>query len=170
MGPARPVNMAWSSISEELTGRGGESGHDRPDASGRGECLLDSNRTLSVTRPVSSAARLVGASRAQALCGRRIRSIQAARPVTLVRERVLLSDRYDRTNKIQSETRGVHWGGHGGATGRCAHSVRPDQHVRSPRVWLFREPTALFFRGLLYILIGQLLEVPLGHFDSLTSS
>jgi hypothetical protein len=30
--------------------------------------LLDSNRTLGVTRPISSAARLVGASRAQALC------------------------------------------------------------------------------------------------------
>jgi hypothetical protein len=118
--------MAWSSISEELTRRGGESGHDRLDASGRGGCLLDSNRMLGVTRPVSSAVRPVGASRVQALCDRRVRSIQAARPVTLVRERVLLSDRYDRTNKIQSETRGVHRGGRGGATGRCAHPVRPD--------------------------------------------
>jgi hypothetical protein len=68
--------MAWSSISEELTGRGGESGYDRSDASGRGGCLLDPNRTPGVTRSVSS----------------------AARPVTLLRERVLLSDRYDRTN------------------------------------------------------------------------
>jgi hypothetical protein len=37
-------------------------------------------------------------------------------------------------------------------------------------VWLFREPTALFFWRLLYILVGRLLEVSLGHFDSLTSS
>jgi hypothetical protein len=112
-------------------------------------CLLDSNRTLGVTRLISPAARPVGASRAQALCDRRVRSIQAARPVTLVRERVLLSDRYDRTNEIQSETRGVHCGGHSGAIGRCARPVRPDQCARSLRVWLFREPTALFFRGLL---------------------
>jgi hypothetical protein len=119
--------MAWSSISEELTGRGGESGHDRSDASGHGGCLLDPNRTPGVTRSVSS----------------------AARPVTLLRERVLLSDRYDRTNDIQSETRDVHRGGRGGATGRCARPVRLDQHVRSPRVWLFCEPMALFFRGLL---------------------
>jgi hypothetical protein len=86
MGPARPVNMAWSSFSEELTGRGGESVHDRPDASSRGGCLLDSNRTPGVTRPVSSAARPVGASRAQALCDQRVWSIQATRSVTLVRE------------------------------------------------------------------------------------
>jgi hypothetical protein len=78
--------MAWSSISEELTGHGGESDHDRPDASGRGGCLLDSNRTLGVMRPVSSAARPVGASRAHALCDRRVRSIQATRPVALVSE------------------------------------------------------------------------------------
>jgi hypothetical protein len=118
---------------------------------------------LGVTRPVSSAVRPVGASRVQALCDRRVRSIQAARPVTLVRERVLLSDRYDRTNEIQSETRGVHRGGRGGATGRCAHPVRSDQRVRSPRVWLFREPRALFFWGLLYILGGRLLAPSLGH-------
>jgi hypothetical protein len=42
-----------------LIGRGGVSGHDRPDVSGRGGCLLDSNRTLGVTRPVSSTARPV---------------------------------------------------------------------------------------------------------------
>jgi hypothetical protein len=125
MGLARPINLAWSSISEELTGRDGESGHDRPDASGRGGCLLDSNRTLGVTRPVSAVARPVSASRAQALCDRRVRSIQATRPVTLVRERVLLSDRYDRTNEIQSETRGVHRGGRGGTTRRCARPVTP---------------------------------------------
>jgi hypothetical protein len=42
-----------------LIGRGGASGHDRPDAFGHGGCLLDSNRTLGVTRPVSSTARPV---------------------------------------------------------------------------------------------------------------
>jgi hypothetical protein len=110
--------MAWSSFNEELTGRGGESGHDRPDASGRGECLLDSNRTPGLMRPVSFAVRSVGASRAQALCDRRARKIQVACLVTLVRERVLLSDSYDRTNKIQSVTHGIHRGGHGGAIGR----------------------------------------------------
>jgi hypothetical protein len=139
--------MAWSSISEELTGRGGESGHDRPDASGHVGCILDSNQTLGVTRPVSSTARPVGASRAQALCDRRVRSIEDAHPVTLLRERVLLNDRYDQMNEIQNETCGVHRGGHGGATGCYARPVRPDQRVRSPRVWLFREPTTLFFRG-----------------------
>jgi hypothetical protein len=41
-----------------------------------------------------------------------------ARPVTLVRERVHLSDRYNRINEIQSETRGVHQGSHAGVTGR----------------------------------------------------
>jgi hypothetical protein len=101
--------MAWSSICEVLTGHGGKSG--------RGGCLLDSNQTLGVTRPVNSTARPIGASQAQALYDRRVRSIQAAHPVTLVRERVLLSDRYDRMNEIQSETRGVHRGGRGGATG-----------------------------------------------------
>jgi hypothetical protein len=45
-----------------------------------------------------------------------------ARPVTVVRERIHLSDRYDRTNEIQIETRGVHQGGHGGATRRCSAS------------------------------------------------
>jgi hypothetical protein len=125
MGPARPVNMAWSSISEELIGHGGESGHDRLDASDHGGCLLDSNWMLGVTRPVSSTARPVGASRAQALCDRRVRSIQAARLVTLVREQILLSDRYDRTNEIQSETRGIH---------REVMVERPD----AVRVWLGR--------------------------------
>jgi hypothetical protein len=40
-----------------LIGRGGVSGHDRPDASGRWGSLLDSNWTLTLWRPVSSAAR-----------------------------------------------------------------------------------------------------------------
>jgi hypothetical protein len=99
-----------------------------------------------------------------------VRSILVARPVTLVRERVLLSDRYDRTNEIQSETHGVHWGGRGGVTGRGARPVRPDQRVRSPRVWLFREPTTLFFWGLLYILVGQLKALTLALFDILVST
>jgi hypothetical protein len=146
MGPARSINLAWSRISEKLTGHGVESDHGGSDVSGRGGCLLDSNRTLGVMRPVSC----------------------AARPVTLVRERVLLNDSYDRMNKSQSETRGVHRGGHSGVTGRCARLVRPDQHVRSPRVWLFHEPTTLFLQGLLYILVGQLFGATLGHFDSLT--
>jgi hypothetical protein len=89
---------------------------------------------LALTCLISSAVRPVGASRVQALCDQRVRSIQAARPLTLVRERVLLNDCYDRTNEIQSETRGVLRGGHGGVTGRCACLVRPDQRVRSPRV------------------------------------
>jgi hypothetical protein len=42
-----------------LIERGGTSGHDRPDASDHGGCLLDSNRTLGVTRPVSSTVRPV---------------------------------------------------------------------------------------------------------------
>jgi hypothetical protein len=53
-------------------------GRARPVASGP---LLDSNRTPGVTRPVSSAARPVGASWAWALCDRRVRSIRPARPV-----------------------------------------------------------------------------------------
>jgi hypothetical protein len=85
---------------------------------------------MGVTRPVSFTVRPVGASQAQALCDWCIRSIQATRPVTLVREQVLLSDCYDRTNELQSETRGVHQGGHGGPTRRCARLVRPDQRVR----------------------------------------
>jgi hypothetical protein len=47
----------------------------------------------------------------------------------LVRERVHLSDRYDRTNEIQSETHGVHRGGRGGAIGRCGRPVTPSVAV-----------------------------------------
>jgi hypothetical protein len=50
----------------------------RPIASGP---LLDSNRTPGVTRPVSSAACPIGASRARVLCDRRVRSFRPARPV-----------------------------------------------------------------------------------------
>jgi hypothetical protein len=42
-----------------LIGRGGASGHDQPDVSDHGGCLLDFNRTLGVTHPVSSTARPV---------------------------------------------------------------------------------------------------------------
>jgi hypothetical protein len=115
MGLARLINLAWSRISEKLTGHGVKSDHGGSDTSGSGGCLLDSNRTLGVMHPVSCAARSVSALRAQELCDRRVRSIQAARLVTLMRERVLLNDRYDRTNKIQSETCGIHRGGRGGA-------------------------------------------------------
>jgi hypothetical protein len=45
-----------------LIGCGGASGHSRPDASGRSRSLLDSNRTLALWRPVSSAARPVAVS------------------------------------------------------------------------------------------------------------
>jgi hypothetical protein len=45
-----------------LIGRGGASGHDRQDASGHGGCLLDSNRTLALWRPVRLAVRPVADS------------------------------------------------------------------------------------------------------------
>jgi hypothetical protein len=149
--------MAWSSFSEELTGHGGESSHDRPDAFGHGGCLLDSNRTPGVMHLVSSAARPASASRAQALYDRCVQSIQAVCPVTLVHERVLLSDRYDRTSEIQSETRGVHREGSGGAIGCCARLVRPDLRVRSPRFVLCSEPNGSIRGGLLYKFVGWLL-------------
>jgi hypothetical protein len=47
--------------------------------------------------------------------------------------------------------------GHGGATGRCGHLVRPDCHVRSPRFVLCSEPNGSIHRGLLYKLVGRLL-------------
>jgi hypothetical protein len=40
-----------------LIGRGGASGHSRPDVSDRSGSLLDSNWTLALWRPVSSVAR-----------------------------------------------------------------------------------------------------------------
>jgi hypothetical protein len=42
-----------------LIERGGASGHSRSDASGLSRSLLDFNRTLTLWRPVSFAARLV---------------------------------------------------------------------------------------------------------------
>jgi hypothetical protein len=66
------VNMAWSSFSEKLTGCDGKSGHSRSDASGRGGCLLESNRTSGVTRPVCSTTRPISAQclRASRSCDR----------------------------------------------------------------------------------------------------
>jgi hypothetical protein len=45
-----------------LIGRGGASGHGRPDASGHCGSLLDSNQTLALWRPVPLAARPVADS------------------------------------------------------------------------------------------------------------
>jgi hypothetical protein len=55
----RPVSVQRLRVFLFLIGRGGASGHYRPDASGRLGSLLDSNRTLALWRPVSSAARPV---------------------------------------------------------------------------------------------------------------
>jgi hypothetical protein len=57
-----PVSAQFCARLGLLIGRGGASGHDGPDASGRGGSLLDSNRTPGVTRLVSSAARPVADS------------------------------------------------------------------------------------------------------------
>jgi hypothetical protein len=72
-----------------LIGRGGASGHDRSDASGRWGSLLDSNRTLALWRPVSSVARpvvdsLERCSGLTSVPGRasRVRSARPARPVS----------------------------------------------------------------------------------------
>jgi hypothetical protein len=45
-----------------LIGRGGASGHSRPDVSSRSRCLLDSNRTLALWRPIHLTARPVTSS------------------------------------------------------------------------------------------------------------
>jgi hypothetical protein len=54
-----PVSVQRLCVFLFFIGRGGASSHCRPDASGRSGSLLDSNRTLALWRPVSSAARLV---------------------------------------------------------------------------------------------------------------
>jgi hypothetical protein len=51
-----------------LIGHGGASGHCRSDMFGHSGSLLDSNRTLALWRPVSSAARPVTASLEHGLC------------------------------------------------------------------------------------------------------
>jgi hypothetical protein len=75
-----------------LIGRGGASGHGRPDVSDRSGCLLDSNWTLALWRPVRLAARPVAdsleccsglTSASGRLRDQRVRSIQPARPVML---------------------------------------------------------------------------------------
>jgi hypothetical protein len=57
-----PVSVQRLRVFLFLIGRGGASGHCRPDAFGRSGSLLDSNRTLALWRPVSSAARPVAVS------------------------------------------------------------------------------------------------------------
>jgi hypothetical protein len=58
----RPVSVQRLRVFLFLIGRGGASGHCRSDASGHSGSLLDSNRTLALWRPVSSAACLVTVS------------------------------------------------------------------------------------------------------------
>jgi hypothetical protein len=58
----RPVSVQRLCVFLFLIGRGGASGHCQPDASGRSGSLLDSNRTLALWRPISSAARSVTVS------------------------------------------------------------------------------------------------------------
>jgi hypothetical protein len=52
-----------------------------------------------------------------------------ARPVTLVHERVHLSNHYCRKNEIQCEIRGIHRGSRAGATGHCVR-VQSDRPTR----------------------------------------
>jgi hypothetical protein len=54
-----PVSVQRLRVYLFLIERGGASGHCRPDTSGRLGSLLDSNRTLTLWRPVSSTARPV---------------------------------------------------------------------------------------------------------------
>jgi hypothetical protein len=58
----RPVSVQRLRVFLFLIGRGGASGHCQPDASGCSGSLLDSNQTLALWHPVSSAARLVAVS------------------------------------------------------------------------------------------------------------
>jgi hypothetical protein len=58
----RPVSVQRLRVFLFLIGRGGASGHCRSDVSGHSVSLLDSNRTLVLWRPVSSAARPVAVS------------------------------------------------------------------------------------------------------------
>jgi hypothetical protein len=62
--PARPVRCQRYSECEGSIGHGGASGHDRPDMSDREWVLTRIDQMLALWRPVSSAVRLVGASRA----------------------------------------------------------------------------------------------------------
>jgi hypothetical protein len=54
-----PVSVQRLRVSLFLIGRGGASGHDRPDVSGCWGSLLDSNQTLALWRPVRLAVRPV---------------------------------------------------------------------------------------------------------------
>jgi hypothetical protein len=80
------------------------SGHDRPDASGRGWVLTGIDRTLALWRSVNLSSASGHAPQRASLW----RPDARARPITLARERVSLSDRYDRTNEFQNGTRGEH--------------------------------------------------------------
>jgi hypothetical protein len=85
--------------------------------------------------------------------GRAERRVQSI----FVERYIISSDRYNLTYEIQSETRGVHRGGRGGATRRWARPVRPDLHAQSPRFVLCSEPNGSIRGGLLYKLVGRLL-------------
>jgi hypothetical protein len=58
----RPVSVQRLRVFQFVDRTCSESGHDRPDASGRSVSLLDSNRTLALWRSVSSLARSVAVS------------------------------------------------------------------------------------------------------------
>jgi hypothetical protein len=58
----RPVSVERLRVSQLFDLTCCASGHSRPDASGRSRSLLDSNQTLTLWRPVSSATRPVAVS------------------------------------------------------------------------------------------------------------
>jgi hypothetical protein len=58
----RPISVQRLRVFQFIDRTRSASGHSRPDASGRLGSLLDSNRTLALWRPVSSAARPVDVS------------------------------------------------------------------------------------------------------------
>jgi hypothetical protein len=117
-----------------LIGRGGASGHDRPDASDHCGSLLDSNRTLALWRPVHLAC---ASSRcfAGALLGLTSASGQL---------RDHASGRASRVRSISTS-----------ASGRASRmgGVRTyafgqfDQHVRSTRLQRFQVPNGSIRRG-----------------------
>jgi hypothetical protein len=106
-------------------------GHSRPDVSGRSRSLLDSNRTLALWHPVSSAARPVAVSleRCSGLSS-------ASGP--LRDQRVLLSPArlasYGSARPVE-------------LCGATSASGPRDQRVRSARLWLFQVPNGSIRRG-----------------------
>jgi hypothetical protein len=120
-----------------LIGRGGAPGHDRPDASGRGGCLLDSNRTLGVTRPVSSSARPVTPGgllkmTGRCLCGLRFSSVRIRSPTRWSAARL-----DQRVRSVTGPARPVELR----AFGLC------NQRVRSARLQQNRVPNGSIRRG-----------------------